>query len=399
MKKPSSCCRRTPLPLVLAIALGLGSTVAVMPAFAQASSTKPVNLGDKIGDTDIVVGQTADMSGPIASSTKEATEVALAYFDRVNRNGGIGGRKIRLHRLDDGYDPVRSVDNVRQLAQDKRLLAITMGRGTANAEAVMRELDELRVPVVGWSGGSQAMHSPPNRYLFNFRPPYSLEIERALAQLQAQGATRIAVVYTDDAFGRDALQGYEPGLRVNQLIGTSVIAIQRGAEPDVKEAVAKTASSQPDSVIGICAPKPCATLVKALRASGYTGRFVSLSATSTAAYVKELGDAGRGVIVSQVFPSPSANSMGVSKDFQTLANDYKLSKSYTAIEGYITAATLVEAIRRAGPAPTRESLIKALETMNPLDLGGFRVSFSPVNRTGSRHVDLTIIGLDGRFVR
>jgi ABC-type branched-subunit amino acid transport system substrate-binding protein len=263
----------------------------------------------------------------------------------------------------------------------------------------MRELDELRVPVVGWSGGSQAMHSPPNRYLFNFRPPYSLEIERALAQLQAQGATRIAVVYTDDAFGRDALQGYEPGLRVNQLIGTSVIAIQRGAEPDVKEAVAKTASSQPDSVIGICAPKPCATLVKALRASGYTGRFVSLSATSTAAYVKELGDAGRGVIVSQVFPSPSANSMGVSKDFQTLANDYKLSKSYTAIEGYITAATLVEAIRRAGPAPTRESLIKALETMNPLDLGGFRVSFSPVNRTGSRHVDLTIIGLDGRFVR
>jgi branched-chain amino acid transport system substrate-binding protein len=398
MKKPSTCCR-TSLGLALATAMALTGMVATMPAFAQVPPTESVKLVDKISDTDIVLGQTADMSGPIASSTKEATEVALAYFDRLNKNGGIAGRKIRLQRLDDGYDPKRSVDNLRQLAQDKRVLAVTMGRGTANAEAIMKELDELRVPVVGWSGGSRAMHSPLNRYLFNFRPPYALEIERVLTQLQAQGATRIAVVYTDDAFGRDAFQGYEPGLSANQLVGTSVVAIPRGAEPDVKEAVAKTVPSRPDSVIGICAPKPCATLVKALRASGYTGRFVSLSATSTAAYIKELGDAGRGVIVSQVFPPPNSGSMAASKDFQILANDYKLSKSYTSMEGYVTAATLVEAIRCAGPVPTRERLIGALETMNPFDLGGFLVSFSPKNRTGSRHVDLTIIGPDGRFIR
>ena len=76
-----------------------------------------------------------------------------------------------------------------------------LGRGTANAEAIIPVATDNKVPVLGYVGGSVALHTPVKRYFFNLRPPYRLEVERAIGQLVAQGAFRIATVYTDDAFG------------------------------------------------------------------------------------------------------------------------------------------------------------------------------------------------------
>ena len=354
-------------------------------------------LAQGVSKTEILVGQTADFSGVQAAGVKEMTDPAKAYFDKINKAGGIGGRQIPLVSLDDKYDPKITVTNATELAVNKGVLTIMLGRGTANAEAIIPVATENKVPVLGYVGGSVALHTPVKRYFFNLRPPYRLEVERAIGQLVAQGASRIATVYTDDAFGKDAFEGFKEGMRMAKLDAAVATTIPRG-DFKVDEVVVKVLAARPDALIGICVPKACATLIKALRVAGYSGRFLSLCNTSSSAYVKELGKVARGMIVTQVFPSPDSVATAIANDFQKLAAEYKLPLSYSAMEGYINARVMVEAIKRAGNKPTREGIVTALESMRKVDFGGYMLSFSATNHTGSEIVELAIIGKDGRFM-
>lgn len=375
-----------------ALSANAWSYVAIAMAAVTGLQAGPAN-GQGVTQSEILIGQVADFSGPLAGNVKEGTDVVRAYFDSVNKAGGVNGRKIVLVSVDDGYDPKKTVALAKTLIETKGVLALILGRGTSNAEALMPLLLQERVPMVGFAGGSVAMHTPPNRYLFNLRPPYRIEAQRAAEQLAAQGTSTIAAVYTDDAFGKDAIVGFDAVAQKNHLKLTDSIALPRGSV-DVEPAIKKIVASNPQAVIAVCVVKPCAALRKGLLAAGYLGSFLSLSNTSSSVFVKELGDAARGVIVTQVFPAPDTSS-----DFQRLAAEYKLSKSYTAMEGYVYARVLVEAMRRAGPKLSRESLTETLESGKKFDLGGYVIAFDPKNRTGSTEVDLTMITKNGRFMR
>ncbi len=379
-------------------ALSANAWAYVVSAIAVTCIQAGAANGQGVSPSEILIGQVADFSGPLAGNVKEGTEVVRAYFDTVNKAGGINGRKIVLTSLDDGYDPKKTVALAKTLIESKGVLALILGRGTSNAEALMPLLLAERVPMVGFAGGSVAMHTPPNRYLFNLRPPYRVEAQRAAEQLGAQGVTSIAAVYTDDAFGKDAIVGFDAVAQSNKLKLTDNIALPRGSV-DVASAIAKIMASNPQAVMAICVVKPCAALRKGLHAAGYLGNFLTLSNTSSSVFVQELGDAARGVIVTQVFPAPDTQSSVVSSDFQRLAAEYKLPKSYTAMEGYVYARVLVEAIKRAGPKLSRESLTETLQSGKPFDLGGYTISFDPKNRTGSTVVELTMITKNGRFMR
>ncbi|HEX9392489.1 MAG TPA: ABC transporter substrate-binding protein [Usitatibacteraceae bacterium] len=371
--------------------------LATIAIIFWAFHSRPVNAQSGTS-SEILIGQVADFSGPLAGNVKEGTEAVRAYFDKVNKSGGVNGRKLVLQSLDDGYDPKKTVALAQSLIDSKSVLALVLGRGTANAEALMPLLKEKHVPMVGFAGGSVAMHVPANRYFFNLRPPYRIEAERAIGQLFAQGITTIAAVYTDDAFGKDAVLGIDAGAANSNIKVTGTIALERGSA-NVDGAITMIMSQKPGAVIAICTVKPCAALRKGLQAAGYLGTFLTLSNTSSNAFITELGEAGRGVIVTQVFPSPESRAMAVSVDFQKLAEEYKLPKSYTAMEGYVYARVLVEAIKRAGANPTHETLTEALQSDKKFDLGGYVIAFSPTNRTGSQLVDLTIITKAGKFLR
>src|SRR5258706_15054020 len=155
----------------------------------------------------ILLGQTADYSGPQAAPVKETAAAARAYFDKVNAQGGVNGRKIVLETLDDGFEPKRSVENAKKLIDEKGVLALFLFRGTANAEAMMPVIAEKRTLMFGGVGSSMKMHEPINRYLFNLRAPVQTEVTSVVSQLATQGIKDVAVIYTDDGFGKDALDG------------------------------------------------------------------------------------------------------------------------------------------------------------------------------------------------
>ena len=345
----------------------------------------------------ILLGQTADYSGPQAAPVKETAGAARAYFDRVNAAGGVNGRKIVLESIDDGFEPKRSVENAKKLIDEKNVLALFLFRGTANAEAVMPVINEKKTPMFAGVGSSIKMHEPMNRYLFNLRAPVQIEVRSIVAQLASQGIKDVAVIYTDDGFGKDAYDGAKKAFEKYQIQPRAVASIPRG-QTEVDKAVDAIAKANPSATLGFCIPKICATIVKQLRAKGSLTQFFSLSNTSSGAYVTELGQYARGVVVTQVMPYPFDARDPIGREFIAFAKEAKVPQTYATMEGYLSARIMTEALKRAGKNPTREGLVHAFETMQ-LNMGGFNVGFSPTSRTGSEFVDLTMISKNGKFIR
>src|SRR6266545_2370958 len=197
----------------------------------------PAARAQGITPTEIVIGQTSSFSGAIAGQVKEQTEGAKLYIDWVNANGGVNGRKIRLESLDDAFDAKRAAQNARTLIQ-KGVFALFLTRGTPQNEAILPVLKETGTPLVAPSTGANVLHQPVNPLVFNVRARYQAEAERAIAQLQSQGMTRIAIVHVNDSFGKDCLAGFVSGMKKAGIESIGTFSYDR-AKGDTTDAAAK----------------------------------------------------------------------------------------------------------------------------------------------------------------
>src|SRR5690349_23241182 len=137
-----------------------------------------------------------------------------------------------------------------------------------------------------------------------------------------------------------------------------------------------------------------------MKKAGSTAQFYNVSFVGSVSLANALGADGPGVGISQVVPFPWASSVPVVKEYQALSakvgnKDY----NFGAMEGFLVAKTFIEGLRRTGKDVTRERFVDSMEKMQDVDLGGFFVSFSPKSHAGSKFVDLTIIGREGKFMR
>jgi ABC-type branched-subunit amino acid transport system substrate-binding protein len=139
--------------------------------------------------------------------------------------------------------------------------------------------------------------------------------------------------------------------------------------------------------------------VQVLRAAKSAAQVVTLSNNASAGFIKALGEHSRGVIVTQVYPSERSIAYPMVKEALELARAQGVELSPAMLEGFAAAKVLVEGLRRAGTAPTRERLQAALEGLKRFDLGGLEVTYGPGDRTGLDFADLSIVDLEGRFVR
>jgi branched-chain amino acid transport system substrate-binding protein len=348
---------------------------------------------------DIVVGQTVGVTGPVAATVKEAVGGARLYIDSVNAKGGIKGEKIDLVTLDDKFDVKQAAENARILLEEKNAVALFMNRGTPHTEAIMPLLDKYDVALIAPSTGAMLLHSPVQRHIFNVRSTYQREAEKAIEHLNTLGITRIAVVHVDDSFGRDGLQGAQNGFAHAALKPVAIVKADRD-KPDYKAIVPPVVAANAQAVIWIGSGTAVSEGVKALRAAGSAAQVVTLSNNASGGFIKLLGDASRGVIVTQVFPYERSFSYPFVQEALALAQAKGMSEvSPAMLEGFAAAKVLVEALRRASPKPTREKVLAALEHMDKFDLGGLGVSYSATRHTGLDFADLSISGRDGRFMR
>src|SRR5437764_7304698 len=370
----------------------LGGMLATTAALAAAADPG-------VTATTIVIGQSAAFSGPASELGNEMRAGALAYFQSVNAAGGINGRKIELRSLDDGYEPDRAAANTRKLIEDGVFLLFGyVGTPTSNASKPI--FTAARVPFVGPCTGAESLRSPLNRYIFNIRASYYDETDKLIGQLVGQTLERIAVFYQNDDYGKAGLSGVERAMLKRNMKIMATGTVERNTV-DVATAVKSICKGEPQGVVMISAYKSCAAFIKEARAAGCNPTFLNVSFVGSKALAHESGAAGRGVGISQVVPFPWNLSARVVKDYQQLleASTGKQNYSFTSLEGFIAAKVLVEGLRRTGNDLTREKFINAMEQIRDYDVGGFTVTFTPTDHSGSRFVELTVISKDERFLR
>ncbi|MBX9870366.1 MAG: ABC transporter substrate-binding protein [Burkholderiaceae bacterium] len=344
----------------------------------------------------ILIGQTAGFSGPVAAGVKETTEGAKLYIDAINAKSGVNGQKIELISLDDKFDPKLAAENAQKLI-DQNVVALFLNRGTPHTEAILPLLDRYGIPLIAPSTGAMSLHQPLKKHVFNVRATYQREAEKAITHLATIGMNRLAVVHVDDSFGLDGLAGAQKGLAAAKLTPVVLEKFDR-AKPDFSKIGPAIAQSGAQAVLMIASGSAVVDGLKALRAAGSSAQVVTLSNNASGGFIKSLGENARGVIVSQVFPHSIA--YGLVKEAQDLARAKGSGEvSPAMLEGYAAAKVLVEGLRRAGPKPTRERIQAALENLGKFDIGGLEVHFSPEDHTGLDFADLAIITADGRFRR
>ena len=358
-----------------------------------------LSLAAGLAQADIVVGQTIGVTGQVAASVKEALTGARLWLDHVNAQGGIKGEKIQLLTLDDEFDVQKAAANARVLIEQKKAVVLFMNRGTPHTEALLPLLQQHGIALVAPSTGAMLLHSPVQRYVFNVRAPYQREAEKAIEHLHSMGTTRIAVVHVDDSFGRDAMEGASRGFAKARLQPVAVLKADRD-RPAHATLVPALLKAEPQAVMWIGSSVAVAEGVKALRAAGSSEQVVTLSNNASGGFVRQLGDAARGVIVSQVFPGERAVKYPLVQEALKLAKAKGLEELTPAmLEGFAAAKVLAEALRQSAPQVTRDKVLAALDGLRKFDLGGLELSYGPSDHSGLDFADLSIIGADGRFIR
>jgi branched-chain amino acid transport system substrate-binding protein len=364
--------------------------VALSPARAETGVTP----------TTILIGQSVSLSGPTGSLGQEMQAGAVAYFNHVNKQGGVNGRAIVLKTLDDAYEVDKTVANVKTMIDKDGVFALFGLRGTAHTNAAAKIFTPAQVPLFATFSGAQSLREPFNRYIFHVRSSYADETDAIFKQLSELKLNRIGVFYQNDGYGKEGKAAAEAAVKKYELTISAVGTVEPNSS-DVIGAVAAIARIQPQAVVMYASYKASAEFVRGMRKAQLYPQYVNLSIVGATALAKELGNDARGIGVSQVVPFPWNIGVPVVKEYQMVMKEQtgKSDYSFLTLESYLSARILVDGLRRAGRDLTREKLIAALETMHDASFGGFRVDYSRTNHAASRFVELTVIGKDGTILR
>ena len=347
----------------------------------------------------ILLGQSAAFSGPAAQLGIQMNIGTKTYLDYVNARGGVYGRKLQLKTRDDRYEATLAVETTKKLIEEDKVFALISYVGTPTTGAAMPVLTEAKVPLVGPFTGAELLRTPVNRYVFNVRASYYDETEKIVEQLVSTGNKKIAVFFQDDNYGQAGLKGVEIAMGKRNMKILALGKVERNTVK-VEDAVKSINTAQPDGVVMISAYTSIAEFVRQMKRAGSTTQFHNVSFVGSKALADSLKDEGYGVAISQVVPFPWSPSVPIVKEYQEImAKSGNTDFNFSSLEGFIVAKVMVEGLKRAGKDLTREKLVAALEGMNNVDLGEFVVNFSPTSHSGSKFVDLTMIGRGGKFIK
>lgn len=383
------------LSLYLALAAGGQAFAARRPDCAL---TKNSNA--------LYVGMSTSLSGPVRALGSAMMTGVEAYFDSINRSGGIRGRPVCLVALDDSYDPPTAAANTRELVKNPQILAILGAVGTPTSQVSLPIATANKILFFGAvSGASLLRTSPPNPYVINFRASYDQEIDEIIGGLLAIGIkpADIAVFAQKDAYGDAGYRGTVKALaaRGDGAAGGTMRVNYPRSTMDVENALIALIKRPvpPKAIIMVGASGPSAKFIRLARQVFQRPLLVNLSFVNGSALRDELAGDAEGTIVTQVVP-PVISDLPAVRDYRRILSAFAPQRAADdiSLEGYLVARIFVEGLRRAGPVPSRQSIITALLGLKDLDIGmGVKISFGPNNRQASQKVWPTIIH-DGVFV-
>jgi ABC-type branched-subunit amino acid transport system substrate-binding protein len=321
-------------------------------------------------------------------------------FDEVNAQGGIHGRQVVMVYRDDRYEPGLTVKNTRRFLEQDKVFALFGYVGTPTLKAALPDIEKHQVPMIAPLTGAQLIRNPINRLIVNVRASYHQETEAIVSYLVRYGRRDLAIVYQDDAFGRDGLTGALKAMAKRQLRPVSVQTVKRNSKQTM-EVARRVALARPDAVLLISTYGTVASFIKNLRSHGNDAQVMNVSFVGSNALSRALpAHLRHGIGISQVVPFPWNPRLPVVRDYQnTIRRNRSTAKyGFSSLEGYLAATALVKALKQAGPNPTRAGLIQAFDQLNDIDLGGYRINLGADRHNGGNDVSLSfLMGRQGAF--
>ncbi len=349
----------------------------------------------------LLFGQSAALSGPASELGLGMRQGLLAAFDEVNRSGGVHGRPLSLISLDDAYEPEAAIANTRALIREHDVFALVGAVGTPTSRAVQPVASEAGIPYIApFTGAEFLREAGKMANVVNVRASYFQETAEIVARLTADaGVRRIGIFYQNDSYGRAGLEGVRMALEARGLPLVVEADYPRNTE-SIKVPLLDLRRYQPDAVIIIGAYRPAAAMIRWARKLSFDPFFVNISFVGSTALARELGPVGRGVYITQVVPFPKDSQVEVVARYQralaAVAPDAE--PDFVSLEGYLAGRLVAEGVRLAEPPVTRAGFLAALREAVEIRLGGFDLSYGPMDNQGSDQVYLTVIDGRGRVV-
>ena len=350
---------------------------------------------------DIVIGQSVALTGPNADIGRDMRDGALAVFAHANASNQLGsGHKIQLVTLDNANSRQRAAENTQQLLGQYGAVALFGYNSATNSLDALPLAAQTETLFFAPFSGADALRAIPQVY--TIRASYQDEARKIIEAKREVGADKAVVLYYDDEVGHgnfDAVVAAFAALGAPKPTG---VAVKRGMRLDGGTVTAL----MKDSPHYVFITTQYGTVSDLLRAAALTGTPMSIAALSFVnpdELSESSGELARGVVVSQITPSPRRSnqvSIPIVKDCADLLAAFSGAKlNYTSLESCIAAKTLVIALKRTGPKPTRGAILHAMGSLSHVDLGGYTLNFSPTNHNGSNWVELTILARGNRYMQ
>jgi branched-chain amino acid transport system substrate-binding protein len=352
--------------------------------------------------TPIVIGVSNVQSGPSSRLGEKLLAGSQAYFDIVNRSGGIHGRRIDIVLKDDRYEPDPAVQNTNDLITKDKVFFLFDYVGTPTLTRVLPLLkyyeDQQIVNVAPFTGADPQRKPPYDKYVFNIRASYREETQALVRYLYSKGYRRIGYFGQADSYGKSGEIGVKSALAAYGLNPVATASYRRNApfEASMKEQVEILRAQGADAVISVGAYGPCAAFIRDARQAGWKVPIANVSFVGPDAMLGLLAESSKkagqdltaGLINSQVVPSPEETGYPLVAGYR--AHVSPQSAGFISLEGWLNAVVVSEALKRAGSNPTRAAFIKAMESLHGWDPGlGVKLEFSPASHQGIHKVWLT----------
>jgi branched-chain amino acid transport system substrate-binding protein len=343
----------------------------------------------------IVIGVSNVQSGPSSMLGQTLLLGSKAYFDLVNQHGGIRGRKIAIILKDDKYEPDPAIQNTNELIEQDKVFFLFDYVGTPTLTRVLPLLKYYQkediVNVAPFTGADPQRTPPYDRFVFNIRASYREETRALVGYLYRQGYRRIGFLGQADAYGKSGEIGVNAALREYGLKIVSSVTYPRnqGLETPMTSQVELLRAAGAEAVIAVGVYGPCAAFVRDARRSGWNIPIANVSFAGPIVMLQKLSqlsqqlsvDLTANLINSQVVPSTDDIRYPLVVDYRA-HNPLQLD-SGVALEGWLNAVVVTEALRRGGPNPSRRDFIHAMESLHDFDPGlGIKLEFSSTNHQG-----------------
>lgn len=350
---------------VVAVSCGAMIILGLHPAMAGEAG---------VTETTITIGSNMILTGPAAFWGQGSDKGVRAYFDFINDQGGIHGRKIKFINTDNGYKPVRAVAATKRLIEKDKVFVLMGYQSSACIQASERVFEEAGVPLIAPITTGRALAEPPRKYLFIVFTQYRDQAKSLIDYMAKETKwenLKIAAIYQDDDFGKDGLEGLEE--QVKKYPGIQVVAKEpfaRGSK-DFSSQVVKCKNSGAGGLFLSCAVSQAAMIIKEAEKLGWAPQLMVLSGAADDKLIELAGGATKGLLAATNVIMPTVKDTPAVKKASEIITEYYPEQKINvpAIDGLGVAMITAAALKGAGKEPTRAKVIEALENMKSFKTG------------------------------